>query len=75
MAHAASFGATGVSEKSNGFLAFLGRLFNAMIVASPHNKRLEKIERLHAMSDEQLEELGIPRDRIVHHVFADLYHI
>ncbi|TCS67606.1 DUF1127 domain-containing protein [Primorskyibacter sedentarius] len=75
MAHTATYAATGSQGKTHGFLAFLGRIGTALIEASSHNRRLEKVERLQAMSDEQLEKLGIPRDRIVQHVFADLYHI
>jgi uncharacterized protein YjiS (DUF1127 family) len=35
-----------------------------------HSRRAE-IDALEAKSDEELAKLGITRDRIVHHVFAD----
>lgn len=75
MAHTATFGASGAREFFSGVLAFLGRVGTALVNASSHNRRLEKVERLNAMSDAELEELGIPRDRIVHHVFADVMHL
>lgn len=36
-----------------------------------HHSRRAQIEALEAKSDEDLAKLGITRDRIVHHVFAD----
>lgn len=75
MANIATFGATGAHGKTNGLRAVLGRIGNALIKASPHNRRLERAARLQALSDEQLAQLGIPRDRIVHHVFSDVMHL
>ena len=37
--------------------------------------RMNRISRLNAMSDAELAELGIQRDRIVHHVFRDIYYV
>jgi len=38
--------------------------------------RWAEIERLHAMSDEQLaKEVGITRDRIAYYVFADMFYV
>jgi hypothetical protein len=75
MAHTATFGASSVLEKLHGVWAFFGAVGNALIEASSHNRRLEKVQILNDKSDEELEALGIPRDRIVHHVFGDLLHI
>lgn len=50
------------------FFASLGQGFNAYLEA---RTRRDQIERLQLMSDAQLAELGISRDRIVHHVFRD----
>lgn len=59
------------------FLQILGAPFRAfgrlMVSMMENNSRLKRIERLQSMSDEQLAELGIQRDDIVHHVFKELY--
>ncbi len=75
MADIATFSATGAHGKTNGLMGVLKRIGTALIEASPHNRRLERVARLQALSDEQLAKLGIPRDRIVHHVFADVMHL
>lgn len=48
------------------FFASLGQGFNAYLEA---RTRRDQIERLQMLSDAQLAEMGISRDRIVHHVF------
>lgn len=50
------------------FFASLGQGFNAYLEA---RTRRDQIERLQMLSDSQLAEMGISRDRIVHHVFRD----
>ncbi|GAB1379858.1 hypothetical protein [Pararhodobacter sp.] len=50
------------------FFASLGQGFNAYLEA---RTRRDQIERLQMLSDAQLAEMGISRDRIVHHVFRD----
>ncbi|KEP71595.1 hypothetical protein FGG78_06875 [Thioclava sp. BHET1] len=37
--------------------------------------RQSEIERLHAKSDAELAQMGITRDRIIHHVFRDRFYI
>lgn len=54
----------------SGAFAFLGK---AMILNSTAYARLEKVQRLQAMSDEELAELGLTRNEIVRHVFHDLW--
>ena len=51
------------------FFASIGQGFNAYLEA---RSRRDQIERLQVMSDAQLAQLGITRDRIVHYVFRDL---
>ena len=48
----------------HGFLAWMERVAEA-------NSRIDEIRHLQSMSDAQLAERGIARDRIVYHVFAD----
>lgn len=43
-------------------------LFNAIAEAQ---SRADQIERLQALSDQELAKRGLTRDRIVHHVFRD----
>ncbi|MCA2010831.1 DUF1127 domain-containing protein [Pararhodobacter sp. CCB-MM2] len=50
------------------FFAAMGQGFNAYLEA---RSRRDQIERLQMMSDAQLAELGINRDKIVHYVFRD----
>lgn len=48
--------------------ASIGQGFNAYLEA---RSRTVEIEFYNALSDAELEERGITRDRIVHHVFRD----
>ncbi len=50
----------------------IGEFFEAY--AESHS-RFDRIDALNQLSDEELEERGLTRDTIVHHVFADTYHI
>lgn len=50
----------------------IGTFFVAIMES---NSRVQEVDRLNAMSDEQLAELGLRRDTIVRHVFADYMHI
>ena len=51
------------------FFAELGQGFNAYLATQP---RLKEIERLYALNDAELAEMGIARDDIPRHVFRDL---
>ncbi|WP_212525220.1 hypothetical protein [Actibacterium sp. MT2.3-13A] len=44
-----------------------------LVYLMENNSRLQRVQRLQAMNDEQLAKLGIAREDIVHHVFKDLY--
>ncbi len=61
------------------FFAAIGRAFQsvylAMMVSSTYDNRMKEIQRLNALSDAELAEEGLSRDRIVHHVFRDLYYV
>ena len=50
------------------FLASIGQGFNACL---ERRGRMDEIARLNAKSDEELEEIGLTRDRIPQHVFRD----
>ena len=54
------------------FFAGLGQGVNCYL---ERHARLDEIRRLSALSDAELAARGIERDRIVHHVFRDKFHI
>lgn len=54
------------------FFNAIGNFFiNAHVTAA----RLERVEHLQSMTDEQLEKRGLKREDIAHHVFRDLFYI
>lgn len=61
------------------FFARLGAKFevfiNTLAMASTGQRRVDQVHLLQARSDEQLAEMGIKRDDIVHYVFRDLYYL
>ncbi|TCL00409.1 uncharacterized protein DUF1127 [Shimia isoporae] len=50
----------------------IGRFFVAIM---ENNSRIQRVDALNAMTDEQLAERGIRREDIVRHVFGDYMHI
>lgn len=52
------------------YFATLGQGMNAYL---ERLSRQDQIDRLQALSDEDLLKLGIRRERIAHHVFADRF--
>ena len=40
-----------------------------------YRSRADQVERLNAMSDAELARRGIARDRIVQHVFRDIFYV
>ncbi|PKP69964.1 MAG: hypothetical protein CVT82_09080 [Alphaproteobacteria bacterium HGW-Alphaproteobacteria-4] len=53
--------------------SFFTGLGHAIIAYTERNSRVAEVERLNALSDDELAKLGIARDRIVHHVFSDRF--
>lgn len=66
-AHQPSFGQT--------VFNFLVSLGNAAREQADMERRMRQMRKLHALSDAQLADLGIARDRIAHHVFRDIYYV
>ncbi len=61
---------------TSGLLTRIGETLGHFVVAlATARGRAIEAERLHAMSDEKLAELGIKREDIVHHVFRDSYYL
>ena len=77
MAYAAQHTTASASEKA--VLAILAAPFVAfgrvMIALGEANSRSQKVQRRMAMSDADLAERGLTRDKIVHHVFSDVCYI
>ncbi len=66
---------TGIADKVFSTIAsFFRNIGNSLIAASEASSRIHQIQALEAKSDEELAEMGLRRDQIVHHVFKDLYY-
>ena len=63
---------TGVVDNIRGFFQSFGQ---ALVASSSGHRRLREVQALQAKSDQELAELKIKREDIVHHVFRDLYYI
>ncbi|MDX2484365.1 MAG: hypothetical protein QNK42_11975 [Pseudodonghicola sp.] len=70
MAHITTHSNAGISILRP-FVAFGHGLMNWMERIAVANSRIDQIQSLQALSDEELAKRGIERDKIVHHVFAD----
>ena len=54
------------------FAGFFSAFARAIAFGTGAQARFDEVQRLQALSDEALAELGIARDDIVRHVYADL---
>lgn len=73
MAHLSTARSAGAfSDRLDSFFTSLGQGFNAYI---ERRSRSEEIRRLEAMTDAELAAIGISRDRILHHVFRDIFYL
>lgn len=63
------------SAQGTSLLRILATPFSAfgrfLVFAAENSTRMQTIERLNAMTDEQLAAKGLTRETIVRHVFAD----
>lgn len=59
-------------EGTAGFFRAFG---TAMTISAQSETRMREIQRLQGKTDSELAELGLTRDRIVHHVFRDIYYM
>ena len=55
--------------------AGFGRVLAALVAMAEANPRMKAVNRLAAMSDEELAARGLKREDIVRHVFNDIYYI
>jgi hypothetical protein len=66
--------ADGVHRALNSVGSYVRMIGLAMMENSTANQRLKHIHMLQAKTDDELAELKIKRDDIVHEVFKDLYY-
>ena len=52
--------------------AFFAKLAHAFVMATGAQARFDEILRLQSLSDDELAQIGLSRDDIVRHVYADL---
>ncbi|NKX43643.1 hypothetical protein [Roseicyclus persicicus] len=53
--------------------AFFRALARAVALGSNAQARFDRVQRLQALSDDELARIGLKRDDIVRHVFADAF--
>ena len=63
---------SGLRTSIQSFRASLAIAFTAYL---ERRTRTDEIERLNALSDEQLSKMGLRREDIARHVFRDLFYI
>ncbi|WP_417209187.1 DUF1127 domain-containing protein [Antarctobacter sp.] len=66
---------TTIAPSGNIFAGFFSSIFNVLMAIAEANPRLKEVERLNAMSDDQLARRGLKREDIVHHVFRDCMYV
>ena len=64
---------TRIAPASRGFGGFFSWFGTKMVELGEANSRVRRAERLNAMNDAELAELGLKREDIARHVFGDLY--
>lgn len=66
---------TSVAPRGNIFAGFFRSIFNALVFLAESDHRMKSIERLTAMSDDELAQRGLKREDIVRHVFRDSLYV
>ncbi|SDN43425.1 hypothetical protein SAMN05216196_101526 [Lutimaribacter pacificus] len=66
---------TNTSEKRSFLAAFGAAIMTWFERYAEAQSRRARIVALEAKTDEELAAMGLRRDRIVHHVFRDLYYV
>lgn len=50
-------------------------IWNGLLYIGEHNSRVQKLNRLMALSDDELARRGMKREEIVRHVFSDMLYV
>ncbi|SNT19734.1 DUF1127 domain-containing protein [Antarctobacter heliothermus] len=66
---------TSVAPRGNIFAGFFRSVFNTLVMIAESDHRMKAIERLTAMSDDELAQRGLKRTDIVRHVFRDSLYV
>ncbi|NNE52660.1 MAG: hypothetical protein HKN30_09690 [Sulfitobacter sp.] len=66
---------TATRRFAEGIGAFFARLGQALVTNPAGQRRLDMVQALQSKSDAELAALRIKREKIVQHVFRDLYYI
>lgn len=66
---------TNAAPTGNIFAALYDGFINAMVHIAESNSRMQKVQKLQAMTDAELAQRGLTRDSIVQHVFGDVMHL
>lgn len=68
---AVDFNASIATQKTG----FFNKLVDVMVRIANSNSRVRQVQYLSSLTDAQLEEKGLKREEIVHHVFRDVYFV
>lgn len=75
MAHAAHYS----FPSAHGILSLLAKPFTALghglVAIAEANTRYQTLNKLMALSDEELSKRGLKRDQLVHHVYSDRFYL
>ena len=67
------------NQSSSGLWNTVSGFFTSLWVAARQQAELEsrmrQMRKLESLSDDDLAKLGIPRDRIAHYVYRDIYYV
>ncbi len=74
MAHVANASQSG-SRLLNTVSGWFASLWKAAHDQAAFENRMRQMRKLESLSDDELAKLGITRDRIVNHVFRDIYYV
>ena len=61
--------------RSTGGFSIFGKIFDFLVKVGESNARVRKLERLSALSDEQLAKMGLERENLVRYVFSDFMYV
>ncbi|CUH75129.1 DUF1127 domain-containing protein [Tropicibacter naphthalenivorans] len=66
---------TAIAPIGNPIAHFFEWVFQGLVRIGEANSRMQKVERLQALSDDQLAKMGLKRENIVQHVFGDIMYV
>ncbi len=67
--------ATHIAQDHGFFHRFIEGLFDGLVAYGERNTRQAEFDALNAKTDEELKQMGLTRDRIVMHVFREMFYV